>query len=79
MVCMVNLAAGEPKFALSCNDSDRFVLLSENVHMESRDNYFNGALHVTAVVPPNGRITCKVTDDLGNYHKSMAIEIDGKL
>ena len=78
VVCMVNLAAGQPKLILVCNDSDRFVLLSEYVSTESRRNYFNGALHVTAVVPLNGRITCAVSDDLGNYQKSKIIEISGK-
>ena len=78
VVCMVNLAAGQPKFILVSNDNDRFVLLSEYVSTESRRNYFNGALHVTAVAPLNGRITCTVTDDLGNYQKSKRIQISGK-
>ena len=78
-VCVVNLAAGQPEFRLICNDSDRFVLLSENVRMTNRSGYFNGVLHVTAIVPLDGRITYTVTDDLGNYHKSMSIDINGKL
>ena len=78
-VCVLNLAAGQPKFRLICNDIDRFVLLSEDVRMNNRSGYFNGVLHVTAIVPLGGRITCAVTDDLGNYHKSMSIDINDKL
>ena len=79
IMCNINGAAGEPRFQIIFlgDDQRRIQVLDENIVLENKKYYYDGAYMALVKLPLKSRLICRVNDTRGSYdsdHGSSAGE-----